>query len=93
MISRRIDGIASLRRICFAGGALGVAFLKFRHVEVMARDFEVALAHVKTRRGFGKVQIFGGAIPIPARSHPKSEFAYRLAFRHFAPTRCSMVKY
>jgi hypothetical protein len=83
-ISRFGNAIGSLRRNSFAGFALGVAFLEFRHVQIMARNFEIALAHVKTRRGFGKVEVFRCAIAISTRPHPKTEFAYGFAIRHFA---------
>jgi hypothetical protein len=58
---------------------LGVAFLKFGHLQVMARHLEIPLAHVETRRGLGKMQIFGGAIAISPRPNPKSEFAYGIS--------------
>ena len=68
----------------FIGYAPGVAFLEFRHVQIMARDLEVTLAHIKTWRGFGEMEIFGRAIPISACPHPKSQFAYRFAIPHVA---------
>jgi len=68
----------------FAGFTLGVAFLNFCKLQIVARNSKVALAHIKARRGLGKVEIFGGAISVSARPHPKTKFAYGFAIRHFA---------
>jgi hypothetical protein len=78
------DVISRLRSGRFISLALGVAFLKFRHVQIMARNFEVALAHIKARRSLGEMQVFGRAIAISARPYPKAKFAYGFAIRHFA---------
>jgi hypothetical protein len=71
--------IGALSRQYFVRHAFGVAFLKLGHLQVMAGNLEISLAHVETRRSFGKMQIFGGAIPISPRPYPKSEFAYRIS--------------
>jgi hypothetical protein len=87
----RFGGVrAGLSQQDFVRHTLGVTFLKFSHVEIMARDLEVSLAHVKTRRSLGKMKIFGGAIPISPGPHPKSKFAYRISSWHVPPTRCSI---
>jgi hypothetical protein len=80
----RGDIFDSFRRSNFAGFALGVTFLEFGHVQVVARYLEVPLAHVKARRGFGKVQVFSRAVPIPPRPYPKSKLAHRFATWHVA---------
>jgi len=84
VFGRRRGAICGLCRNRFAGFAFGVAFLKFRELQIVARNFEVALAHIEARCGLGEVEIFRRAIPISARPHPKSEFAYGFAIRHFA---------
>ena len=78
------DVLGRFRRCYFAGFALGVTFLEFGHVQIVARYFEVALAHIKARRGLGKVQVLGRTVPIPPRPHPKSKLAHRFATWHVA---------
>lgn len=76
VIGGRCLVISGLSRQHFVSHALGIAFLKFGHMQIMARNLEVPLAHVETRRSLGKMKVFGGAIPISPRPYPKSEFAY-----------------
>ena len=69
---RRVLG--GLSRQHFVSYALGVAFLKFGHVQIMARNLEITLAHVEAGRSLSQMQVFGGAISISPRAYPKSKF-------------------
>lgn len=93
LIGGRCVVIGGLSQQHFLSHALGVAFLKFGHMQIMARNLEVPLAHVETRRGLGKMKVFGGAIPISPRPYPKSEFAYRVSSWQAATHKMQHKKY
>ena len=84
MIGRLGSVIGGLSREHFIRNPLGIAFFKFRHVQIMARNLEVTLAHIETGCSLGQMKILGGAIPISPRPHPESKFAHRIGSRQNA---------